>query len=71
MLQLVFDGEVYIKMKVNAGIPQGSPILLMMFLIYISYTFTALNLWKDCVMVFFYIDDVAIITSSKSLLANV
>jgi hypothetical protein len=70
MLQLVFNGEIHIEVKVNAGIPQGSPVLPMMFLIYISYIFTALDLWKDCVIILFYIDGVAIITSSKSLPAN-
>lgn len=68
--QLTFDGEIHVKMKINAGIPQGSPVSSIIFLIYISYIFISLDPWKDCAMVSFYINDVVIITNSKSLLTN-
>ena len=69
-IQLVFDGEIQPKTSVNAGIPQGSPISPMMFLIYIRYIFEELDILNVKIRKPNYVDDMSLITSSKSIKTN-
>jgi hypothetical protein len=67
-LQLAFDGELQEKTKVQIGIPQGSPVSPVLFLIYIRDIFSNI---KDLeVKNPSYIDDISLITTSKSIERN-
>ena len=68
MLRLSFDGQLEQFSKIETGIPQGSPISPILFLIYIRDLFPSL---ASSVRVLSYIDDIALITSSTSLKKNV
>ena len=65
-LRLAFDGQIEGFSKIDTGIPQGSPISPILFLIYIRDLFPTL-----AVKVFSYIDDIALIVSSTSLKKNI
>jgi retron-type reverse transcriptase len=67
-LQLAFDGKISNSVNMNAGIPQGSPVSPILFLIYISQLFK--NNSKLHVRLISYIDDIAIIVSSRTIQEN-
>jgi ribonuclease HI len=67
-LRLSFDGQTEDFSKIETGIPQGSPISPILFLIYIRDLFPAL---ASSIRVLSYIDDIALTTSSTSLKKNV
>ena len=60
-LRLSFDGQTECFAEVHTGIPQGSPVSPILFLIYIRELFPDLS-----VRVLSYMDDIALATSSKS-----
>ena len=64
-LRLAFDGQIEPFEPIETGIPQGSPVSPLLFLIYIRDLFTS----KAC-QVLSYIDDIALIASSSSLGKN-
>ena len=68
-IQLAFDGEKYRKVQIKTGIPQGSPVSPILFLIYISFLFKneADNIYIKFLS---YLDDIAIITSGESAQEN-
>jgi hypothetical protein len=65
LLRLSFDGKIEQFTDISTGIPQGSPISPILFLIYIR------NLFKSNLIRYIsYMDDIALITSSKSYSTN-
>lgn len=63
-IQLMFDGQVQSSTDINIGVPQGSPISPMLFLIYIR------DLVQDEAFQLSYIDDFQITVSSTSARKN-
>ncbi|KAF5189612.1 reverse transcriptase, partial [Thalictrum thalictroides] len=65
-LRLAFDGQCETFSKIETGIPQGSPVSPILFLIYIK------NLFQSRAVRFIsYMDDICIIASSKSIRKNI
>jgi ribonuclease HI len=67
-LRLSFDGQTEEFSKIETGIPQGSPISPILFLIYIRDLFPTIAI---SVQVWSYMDDIALTTSSTSLKKNI
>ncbi|KAF7568860.1 hypothetical protein PtrM4_112750 [Pyrenophora tritici-repentis] len=65
-LRLAFDNKIEEFSKIRAGIPQGSPVSPIFFLIYIRDLFPALQSFQLS-----YIDDLSLTTSSTSLKKNI
>jgi ribonuclease HI len=66
VLRLSFNGQVEPFSSIETGIPQGSPISPILFLIYIRDLFPSL-----AIGVLSFIDDIALYTASTSLKKNV
>ncbi|KAJ8063422.1 hypothetical protein OCU04_008642 [Sclerotinia nivalis] len=66
LLKLSFDGQTEAFKPINTGIPQGSPISPILFLIYIRDLFQS-----NSVEYLSYIDDIAMITHSSSWKKNI
>ena len=67
-IQLVFDQQKQDKTSIEIGIPQGSPVSPILFLIYIRNIFYNINM-KD-IRAPSYIDDIGIIVASKTVKEN-
>lgn len=65
-LRLAFDGQIETFKSIETGIPQGSPVSPILFLIYIRDLFQS-----NAVKFISYIDDIAMTVSSTSLKKNV
>ena len=65
-LRLAFDGQIEEFSEINAGIPQGSPVSPIFFLVYIRDLFPTVHGFQLS-----YIDDISISTSSTSIKKNV
>ena len=65
-LRLSFDGQTEQFTDIETGIPQGSPISPILFLIYIRNLFAS-----KAVQFISYIDDISLTTASNSLKRNV
>lgn len=64
-VRLTFDGQTEEFVPVSTGIPQGSPVSPILFLIYIRNLFTS-----NTVHFTSYVDDIAIYTASTSVHKN-
>lgn len=67
-IQLAFDGNIQEKQSIEIGIPQGSPISPILFLIYIKDLFKERELTD--IRIPSYLDDIGLIVSSKSAEEN-
>src|SRR6201747_1731059 len=66
ILRLVFEDNIESFKPINTGIPQGSPISPILFLIYIRDLFKA-----NTIKFLSYMDDISLIASSKSFKQNI
>ena len=71
-IRLVFDGESTDKIEIETGIPQGSPVSLILFLIYTRFLFEEINIDKKelNLSISSYADDLIILASSNDLNTN-
>ena len=67
-LQLAFDGNKQEKIRIKIGIPQGSPVSPILFLIYIRNIFPEINIMH--IKSPSYIDNITLFYSSKSIKNN-
>ena len=65
-IRLSFDGQIEDSIEVETGVPQGSPISPILFLIYIRDLFTDIKASTPLS----YIDDVGLLVASTSLKKN-
>ena len=64
VIQLMFDGKIQDETRVDIGIPQGSPISPILFLIYTR------DVWQDEAFQLSYMDDFSLAVSSTSARKN-
>ena len=67
-LQLVFNGNKQEKTSIKIGIPQGSPVSSILFLIYIRNIFPEINIMH--IRSPSYIDDIILSYASNSIKNN-
>ena len=67
-VELVIDGYVNPKHKVETGIPQGSPVLLVLFLIYISGVFLEIESRLPQVTCLSFMDDLGFLAAGNSVI---
>ena len=67
---MAFDGEKEKMRLVTTGIPQGSPISPVLFLIYLKPLFDEINNKLPHIWCPSYIDDVGLVVSEKTLASN-
>jgi retron-type reverse transcriptase len=65
-VQLVIDGYICFSKEVEAGLPQGSPISFILFVIYISGFFDYIK-EKIPVSTLFFVDNIGIIAIESSI----
>ncbi|RDL34486.1 uncharacterized protein BP5553_07614 [Venustampulla echinocandica] len=67
LLRLAFDSQIEQFASLNTGIPQGSPISPILFLIYIRSLFTGIVTARPLS----YIDDIALIVTTPNYTSNI
>lgn len=67
-VELMIDGFIYFKYKVKTTIPQGSPISLIIFLIYISNVFLEIEKQLPDITCLSLIDNLGFLVADKSML---
>jgi hypothetical protein len=67
-IQLTFDGEKSERTAIETGIPQGSPVSPILFLIYIRFLFKETDNIK--IRIPSYLDDIVILAKSDTLENN-
>jgi hypothetical protein len=68
-IRFAFNGEISAMIGVNNGIPQGSPVSPIMFLIFIQHVIGALE-HRNEIVTLNYADDLAIVTESSCARTN-
>jgi hypothetical protein len=70
-IQLAFDGEKGQRTRIETGIPQGSPVSPILFLIYIRFLFEEIDIDINIMASTpSYMDDIAILVAGEELDAN-
>jgi hypothetical protein len=65
-----FDGRTDVQRPVATGIPQGSPVSPILFLLYLRPLFDSLQLHHPSIWSLSYIDDVALVAQGKTREGN-
>ena len=65
-VQLVIDGYTCQKRGIKTGIPQGSPISPILFIIYLSGVFEAIEI-KVPIQAISFVDDIGLIVTGNSI----
>jgi hypothetical protein len=68
-IRFAFDDEISAMIGVNDSIPQGSPVLPIMFLIFIQHVIGALE-HRNEIIILNYVDDLAMVTESSCARIN-
>jgi hypothetical protein len=63
-IRFAFDNEINVIIGINDSIPQGSPVLPIMFLIFIQHVIGALE-YRNEIVIFNYVDNLAMVTESS------
>lgn len=66
-IQLVIDGHDNKERTIETGIPQGSPVSSILFLIYISGVFDNVSKTSPDIMSLSFVDDLGFIASGYSV----
>ena len=66
-VELIIDGYINAKQKVETGIPQGSPVSPILFLIYISGVFSQIESRLPQVTCLSFMDDLGFLTAGHSV----
>ena len=66
-VELVIDGFTNPRQKIESGIPQGSPVSPILFLIYISGVFSVVEEQLPNVTCLSFVDDLEFITADRSV----
>ena len=66
-VELVIDGFTNPRQKVESGIPQGSPVSPILFLIYISGVFSIIEEQLPHVTCVSFVDDLGFLTADRSI----
>jgi hypothetical protein len=69
-MALSFDGRTDVQWPMATGIPQGSPALLILFLLYLRPLFDSLQLHHPSIWSPSYIDNVALVAKGKTREGN-
>jgi hypothetical protein len=68
-IRFAFNGKISAIIEVNDGIPQGSPVLPIMFLIFIQHVIGALE-HRNEIITLSYANDLAMVTESSCARTN-
>ncbi|KAJ5701330.1 hypothetical protein N7488_008878 [Penicillium malachiteum] len=66
LVQMVINGTPCPVHRIDSGVPQGSPVSSISFLIYLSATFDAIEEAAPAVQLLSFVDDIGLLTSGSS-----
>jgi hypothetical protein len=69
IIRFAFDGKISVIIGINDGISQESPVLLIIFLIFIQHVIGALK-YRNEIVILNYVNDLAMVTESSCARTN-